>query len=104
MFIKPFYMSSDTSGVILFIPCYCLHSSGAIWPSTLFNLYICLLSAVVKHSLIVGYVDEHSLLKIISDKYDCVTAASQLNEYVEAISQFGKVWQIRFAPNKTFSL
>ena len=95
-------MSSDTTGVILFIPCHCLHSSGAIWPSTLFNLYICLLPTVVKHSLIVGYTDDHSLLKIISDKYDCVTAASQLNEDVEAISQFRKVWQIRFAPNKNF--
>ena len=30
----------------------------------------------------------------ISDKSDRVTAASQLNEGLEAISQFGKTWQI----------
>ena len=59
---------------------------------------------MVKHSLIVGYADDHTLLKIIPDKSDRVTAASQLNEDLEAISQFGKIWQIRFAPNKTFSL
>ena len=37
-----------------------------------------LLPTVVKHSLIVGYADDHNLLKIIPDKSDRVTAASQL--------------------------
>ena len=37
---------------------------GAIWSSTLFNLCIRLLPTVVKHSLIVGYADDHILLKI----------------------------------------
>ena len=46
---------------------------------------------MVKHSLIVGYADDHTLLKIIPDKSDRVTAASQLNEDLEAISQFGKI-------------
>ena len=59
---------------------------------------------MVKYSFIVGYADDHTLLKIIPDKSDRVTAASQLNEDVEAISQFGKIWQIRFALNKAFSL
>ena len=59
---------------------------------------------MVKHSLIVGYTDDHTLLKIIPDKSDHVTAVSQFNEDLEVISQFGKIWQIRFAPNKTFSL
>ena len=67
-----------------------------------YKLYVT--DTVVKHSLIVGYADDHTLLKIIPDKSDRVTAASQLNEDLEAISQFGKIWQIRFAPNKTFSL
>ena len=49
---------------------------GAIWSLTLFNLYICLLPTVVKHSLIVGYTDDHALLKIVPDKSDRVTAAS----------------------------
>ena len=46
----------------------------------------------MKHSLIVGYADDHTLLKIIPDKSksECVTAASQLND-LEEISQFGKL-------------
>jgi len=59
----------------------------------------------MKHSLIVGYADDHTLLKIVSDKSDHLIAASQLNDDLAAISHFGKVWQInKFAPNKTFSL
>jgi len=77
---------------------------GAIWSSPLFNLYICQLLTVVKHSLIVGYADDHTLLKIVSDKCDHLTAVSQLNYDLLAISQFDKVWQIKFAPSKTFSL
>ena len=68
----------------------------------LFNLYIHLLPTVVKLSFIIGYADDHTLLKIISDEPDLVTAASQLNEDVEAISQFCKIWQIKFDPNETF--
>ena len=41
---------------------------------------------MVKHSLIVGYADDHTLLKIIPDKSDHVTAVSQLSEDLEAIS------------------
>ena len=40
-------------------------SQGAIWSPPLFNLYIRKLSTVMKHSLIVGYTDDHSLLKTI---------------------------------------
>ena len=77
---------------------------GAIWSPPLFNLCIRQLPTIVKHSLIVGYADDHTLLKIISDKSDRLTAASQLNDDLVAISQFGKIWQIKFAPNKTFSV
>ena len=41
---------------------------GAIWSPLLFNLHIRQLPTVVKHSLIVGYADDHTLLKIIPDK------------------------------------
>ena len=51
-----------------------------------------------------GYADDHTLLKIIPGKSDHVTAASQMNEDLQAISQFGKIWHIKFAPAKTFSL
>jgi len=77
---------------------------GAIWSPLLFNLYIHLLPTVVKHCLIVGYADDHTLLKIIPDKSDRFAAASQMNEDLQAISQFGKTWHIKFAPAKTFSL
>ena len=46
---------------------------------------------MVKNSLIVGYADVHTLLKIIPDKSERVTAASQLNDDLEEISQFGKL-------------
>ena len=83
----------------------CQHAFTRIRLPPLFNLYICQLPTVVKHSLIVGYADDHTLLKIIPDKSERVTAASRLNDDLEEISQFGKLWQIRFAPkNKTFSL
>ena len=48
---------------------------------------------MVKHSLIVGYADDHTLLNIIPDKSDRVTAASQLNEDLEAtlsLVRFGR--------------
>ena len=87
--------SSDLYLVTVGVP------QGAIWSPPLFNLYIHQLPTVVKHFLVVGCADDHTLLKIIPE---CVTAASQLNNNLEAISQLGKLWQIRFVPNKTFSL
>ena len=51
-----------------------------------------------------GYVDDHTLLKIIPVKSDCVTAASQMIKDLQTISQFGKIWHIKFASAKTFSL
>ena len=54
--------------------------------------------------MVVGYADDHTLLKIIPDKSERLAAASELNNDLEAISQFGRLWQIRFSPNKTFSL
>ena len=62
---------------------------GAIWSPPLFNLYIRQLPTVLKHSLIVGYVDDHSLLKIIADKSDRITAASDLNCDLTALYHFG---------------
>ena len=58
----------------------------------------------MKHSLIVGYTDDHPLLKIIPDKSDRVTAVSQLNEDLEVISQLDNIWQIRFAQIKLFTV
>ena len=77
---------------------------GAIWSPPLFNLYIHQLPTVVKHSLIVGYADDHSLLKIIADKSDHIAVASDLNCDLAALYHFGQSWQIKYAPNKTSSL
>ena len=77
---------------------------GAIWSPSLFNLYICQLPTILKHSMVMGYADDHSLLKIIPDKIDCITAASDLNCDLAALYHFGQSWYIKFAPNKTFSL
>ena len=70
---------------------------GAIWSLLLFNLYIQLFPTVVKHCSIIGYADDHTLLKIIPQKSDHYNAATQLN-------QFGHPWNIEFTPYKTFSL
>ena len=40
---------------------------------------------MVKHSLVVGYADDHTL-RIIPHKSDRVTAVSQLNDDLEAIN------------------
>ena len=77
---------------------------GAIWSPPLFNLYIRQLPTVVKHSLIVGYADDHSFLKTIADKSDRIAAASDLNCDLAVLYHFGQSWQIKFAPNKTSSL
>ena len=37
---------------------------GAIWSPLLFNLYIRLLPSVVQFSSIIGYADDHTLLKL----------------------------------------
>ena len=79
-------------------------AQGVIWSPHLFNLYIRQLPTVVKHSLIVEYADDYILLKVISNKSDHLIAALQLNDDLKAISQFNKVWQIKFAPNKKISL
>jgi len=77
--------SSDLHPVTAGVP------QGAIWSPLLFNLYIRLVPTVAKHCLIVGYADDHTLLKIIPDRF---TAASQMNEDLQTISQLGKTWHI----------
>ena len=54
--------------------------------------------------MVMGYADDHYLLKIIPDKIDRITAASDVNCDLAALYHFGQSWQIKFAPNKTFSL
>ena len=65
--------SSDLHPVTAGVP------QGAIWSPPLFNLYIRKLPTVVEHSLIVGYTDDHSLLKIIPDKMDRIALGSVIS-------------------------
>ena len=51
-------------------------------------VYIRQLPTVVKHYLMVRYADDHTLLKIIPDRSDRAIAESQLNDDLEAMSQF----------------
>ena len=77
---------------------------GAIWSPLLFNLYVRLLPSVIKHSLVVGYADDHTLLMTIPAKNDRVVAANHLNADLTALYEYGKPWNIIFAPAKTSSL
>ena len=77
---------------------------GAIWSPLFFNLYICLLPSVVNFSSVIGYADDHTLLKVIPLKSDWLRAADELNTDLVALSQFGKQWFMDFAPSKTRSL
>ena len=76
----------------------------AIWLPLLFNLYIHLLPSVVKHSLVVGYADDHTLLITIPHKNDCTAAADHLNAALTALYKYSQPWNIIFAPVKTSSL
>ena len=60
-----------------------------------------MLPSVVKHSLVVGYADDHTL---IPAKNDRVVAADHLNADLTALYEYGQLWNIIFAPAKTSSL
>ena len=63
-----------------------------------------MLPSVVQFSSIIGYADDHTLLKVIPLKEDRHRAAEELNADLAALFQFGKQWFIDFAPSKTKSL
>ena len=72
-------MSCYTFGFFRFVSCFTAGvPQGAIW-SPLFNLCIHQLPTVVKNSLLVGYADDHSFLKIIAGKTDHIADMSDLN-------------------------
>ena len=52
----------------------------------------------------IGYADDHILLKIIPQKSDHCNAAAQLNADLNALYQFGRPQNIEFVPYKAFSL
>ena len=77
---------------------------GAIWSPLLFNLYVHLLPSVPKYCLVVGYVDDHTLLTTIPNKVNRITAAAHLNTNLAVLCEYGCHWNINFAPQKTFLL
>ena len=77
---------------------------GAIWSPLLYNLYIHFLPSVVTFSSVIGYTNDHTLLKVIPLKSDRLRAADELNTDLMPLSQFGKQWFMNFAPLKTKAL
>ena len=77
---------------------------GTIWSPLLFNLYIGFFPSVVQFSSVIGYADDHTLLKIIPQKQDRSRATDELNADLAALFQFGQQWFMDFAPLKTRSL
>ena len=53
-------------------------------------LYIRLLPSIIKHSLVVGYADDHTLLMTIPTKDICGIAADHLNADLAALHEYGK--------------
>ena len=76
----------------------------AIWSPLLFNIYIRFLPSVANFTSVMGYIDDHTLLKIIPLKSDQLKAADEINTDLMVLSQFGKQWFIDFAPLKSKSL
>ena len=77
---------------------------GAVWLPLLFNLCIRFLPSVVQFSSVIGYTDDHTLLKIIPLKQDHLRATDELNTNLAALFQFGRQWFMDFAPLKTKTL
>ena len=53
---------------------------------------------------VIGYVDDHTLLKTIPLKSDWLKAADKLNTDLIVLSQFRKWWHMDFAPLKNKAL
>jgi len=68
---------------------------GAIWSPLLFNLYICLLPRIPKHSLVIGYADDHTLAIIIPRKEDRAIAAACLSADLAALCEYGTLNAVR---------
>ena len=60
--------------------------------------------SAVWFSSVIGYADDHTLLKIIRQKQDRLRAADELNTDLEALFQFGQQWFMDFAPLKIKAL
>ena len=88
--------SSDLYCISMGIP------QGAIWLPLLLNLCIRLLPSVVKHSLVVGYADDHTHLMTIPEKTDRAIAADHLIFDLTALYKYGQPWNIIFAPSDIF--
>ena len=78
---------------------------GVIWSPLLFNLRMRATAfKLVRHCLVVGYTDDHTILTIIPNKSDRFSAAMDLNVDLASLFEYGHPWNIQYAPQKTSSL
>ena len=77
---------------------------GAVWSPMLFNLYVRQLPLQVRHCLLVSYVDDSTLLKVVPSREARALAAKEINSDLDAIVCWGKRWHIEFEPAKSSTL
>ena len=77
---------------------------GAVWSPILFNLYVRQLPLQVHHCLLVTYVDDSTLLKVVPLREAHDLAAKEINSVLDAIVCWGKMWHIEFEPAKSSTL
>ena len=84
--------------------CRCIYHGAQYGHLCFSNFYIRLPPSVVQFSSIIGYADDHTLLKVIPLKEDRHRAADELSSDLAALFQLDEQWFIGFAPLKTKSL
>ena len=77
---------------------------GGIWSPKLWNFHIRELVNVVVHCLLFKYADDSAMMKTIKDIKDRVGAVKEVDEDLQAVSDWGKKWKVEFEPTKTHAL
>ena len=69
---------------------------GGVWSPVLFNLYVRHLPSQLKSCLLVSYVDDSTLLKVIPTKDLRLSVAIEINADLCGIADWGRRWHIEF--------
>ena len=59
---------------------------------------------VVTHCLLFKYADDSAMMKIIKDIKDRIDAVKEVDDDLQAVSDWGKKWKVEFEPTKTHAL